>query len=111
MLNKKNRISNERLIIKLARKGEAKKTKNFVFKRFPSHLPDSKFAVSVSKKNVAKAVKRNKLKRQIYDSLRRKLNQIPSPIVCLIILKKGGPEKIEYNEIDNQVNQFINALK
>ncbi len=110
MLNKRNRISGERLIIKLSRQGEAYKTKFFVFKYLPSHFPESKFALSISKKIAPKAVKRNRLRRQISDALRLYINQIQKPIVCLVIQKKGTPEIIQFETIKNQVEQFINHL-
>jgi ribonuclease P protein component len=110
MLNQKNRISNQRLIDKLNKEGKAHKTSNFVFKFLPSHSEDSKFAPIVSKKIAPKAVKRNRLRRQISESLRLNLKTIKSPIVCLIILKKGSPDELDYNEVDSQIKEFFNQL-
>ena len=108
MLSKKNRISNQRLIEKLNRQGRSYKTGHFVFKFLPSLSEDSKFAAVVSKKITSKAVKRNKLRRQITESLRKKINSLKKPVVCLVILKKGSPDVMEYHVIDAEILEFIN---
>jgi len=110
MLNKRNRISGERLIIKLSRQGETYSTRSFVFKYFPSHFPESKFALSISKKIAPRAIKRNRLRRQIGDALRLRLTQFNSPIVCLVIQKRGSPDTLPFQIIQTQVEQFINHL-
>jgi len=110
MLKKLNRIQNQRLIYKLRRKGQIYKTLNFVFKFLPSDFSDSKFVISISKKVSSKAVDRNKVRRQTYESLRTHINDINPTIICLIIQKKGTPEKIEYSVIDTEIKEFINHL-
>lgn len=111
MLKKTHRIPNQRLIIKLSRQGQTYKTRWLVFKFLPSNTPESKFALSIAKKVVAKAVDRNKLKRQIYESLRPHLPEIPRPLVCLIFIKKEIPKTREFKEIEAQIRQFINSLR
>lgn len=110
MLKKSNRIQNQRLIDKLGREGQRFKTNNFVFKYLPSDLPDSKFTVSISKKVSAKAVDRNKVRRQVNESLRKHSKELKKPIVCLIIQKKGSPKTLKYNIIDTEIQDFINHL-
>lgn len=110
MLKKTHRISNPRLILKLSKQGKVYQTRWFVFKFLPSLTAESQFGLSISKKVASKAVQRNKLKRQIYESLRLHLISLPRPLVCFIFLKKGIPEKPEFKEIDAQVAQFINHL-
>jgi len=73
-------------------------------------LPDSKFAVSISKKVSSKAVDRNRLRRQINEALREHKSAMKEAIVCLIIQKKGSPEVLEYNIIDAEIQEFINHL-
>lgn len=110
MLNQKNRISNPRLIDKLNKEGKAYKTSHFVFKFLPSLSEDSKFAAVVSKKIASKAVNRNKLRRQIAESLRLNLKNVKHPIVCLAIMKKGSPDELEYKLIEKQIEEFFNHL-
>ena len=124
MLSQNYRISNQRLINKLNKEGKAYRTSHFVFKFLPSHLEGSKFAAVVSKKVAAKAVKRNKLRRQITESLRLNLDLLKKPIVCLVILKKACPacpprweqgrreatESLDYSVIDSQIKEFFKKL-
>ena len=111
MLKKSNRIQNQRLIYKLGREGKSYKTSHFVFKFLPSDLSDSKFVVSISKKVAPKAVDRNKLRRQINESIKAHMDKLKGAIVCLIIPKKGTPEKMDYNMINTEIEEFINHLK
>lgn len=110
MLSQKNRISNRRLIDKLNKEGKAYKTSHFVFKFLPSHSEDSKFAAVISKKSAPKAVSRNRLRRQVYESLRTQLKTLIKPIVCLVILKKESPDSLKYSIIDTQIKEFINQV-
>lgn len=64
----------------------------------------------VSKKIAPKAVTRNKLRRQITESIRINLDTIRKPIVCLVIMKKGSSESLEYGIIDSQIKEFFNQL-
>ena len=110
MLSQSNRISNQRLISKLNKEGKAYKTSHFVFKYLPSSFDSSKFAPVISKKVFPKAVDRNKVRRQIAESLRLNLNTLKKPIVCLVIMKKGVPTDLEYGGIDSQIKEFFNQL-
>jgi ribonuclease P protein component len=111
MLKKTNRIQNQRLIQKLGKDGQSYKSTHFVFKFLPSDLPDSKFAISISKKVAPQAVRRNKLRRQVAESLRHSISEIKKAIVCLIIQKKGTPDKLDYSIIEKEIQEFINHLK
>lgn len=110
MLSKKSRISNQRLIDKLNKEGNSYKTPHFVFKFLPSLSEDSKFAAVVSKKIASRATKRNKLRRQITESVRQNQSALKRPVVCLVILKKGSPEAMEYRLIESEIKEFINHL-
>jgi len=108
MLSRTNRISNDRLIEKLQKRGKIFKTTHFIFKFLPSDLAGSKFAILITKKIAPKAVDRNRLKRQINESIRLNLSELKAPVVCLIIQKKGAPQKLEYSIIDAEIKDFIN---
>jgi ribonuclease P protein component len=111
MLSQNNRISNRRLIEKLNKEGKAYKTSHFVFKFLPSHLEGSKFAAVISKKCTPKAVSRNRLRRQITESLRINLTLLKGPVVCLVILKKEDPDHLDYSLIDSQIKEFFNQVR
>lgn len=110
MLKKAHRISNQRLLLKLSKQGRTYQTSWFVFKFLPALTSISQFALSISKKVAPKAVERNKLRRQLYESLRHHLSPIHKSVVCLIFTKKGLPQKREFAHIEAQVKQFLNHL-
>lgn len=110
MLSQSNRISNQRLISKLNKEGRAYKTSHFVFKYLPSHSDSSKFTPVISKKVIPKAVNRNRARRQITESFRLNMKTLKKPIVCLAILKKEAPAELEYQQVDDQIKEFINQL-
>ena len=109
MLNKSNRISNRRLIEKLNKEGSKFSSHYLIIKFLPSLESVSKFAISISKKNVPKAVHRNKIRRQISESLRLNLSKIKKDVVAMVILKKGVDEP-DYEAINNDVLEFINQI-
>ncbi|MBN2306582.1 ribonuclease P protein component [Candidatus Peregrinibacteria bacterium] len=108
MLSRKSRILNQRLIAKLNKEGPSYKTSHFVFKFLPSISEDSKFAVSISKQFSRKAVSRNRIRRQITESIRLNMSILKNPIVCLVTTKKGIPEDLEYCVIESQIKEFFN---
>jgi len=109
MLNKKNRISNPDVIDRLFRKGALFKTHFFIFKYEKVLQEPSQFAVTVSKKIHKKAVKRNKLRRQVQESLRLSLHLLKIPVRTLIIARPGS-EKISYEDISRNIATFFNTL-
>jgi len=108
MLNKKNRISNRQLISKLLSSGKVYQTDSFTIKYLPSHFADSEFAIITSKKISTKAIVRNKLRRQISESLRLNLNLLKNPLVAVIITKSSILNK-EYQDIEAKIQEFLNT--
>ncbi|MBU1018280.1 ribonuclease P protein component [Patescibacteria group bacterium] len=109
MLNKKNCIGNHDVIDSLFRKGDLFKNHFFIFKFKRVIGEPSQFAVSVSKKIHKKAVKRNKLRRQVQEALRLNLPLLKTQIKVLIIARPAS-EKISYDEINRSITTFFNSL-
>ena len=110
MLKKENRISNPLLISKLHRAGSLYKTRTFVFKFLAANQDHSAFVVSISKKISNKAVKRNRLKRQILESVQSLMGSLKHPFVILIIQKNGTPDTLKYETIKKEITEFFNYL-
>lgn len=107
MLSKKNRISSRQLLKKLFKKGKQYKNNNFIFKFLPSIEPISKFSIVISKKVATKAVDRNKLRRQIYDSIRNNIKLLKTDIVSIIIVKSNVVEA-EFKDLNKGIEDFFN---
>ncbi len=111
MLNKKNRISNKDVIKSLFAKGELYRDRFFIFKYKKATGCPSQFAVVVSKKVERKAVKRNRLRRQVYESLRLNLSSLKSIFTAVIIARPTlADQKISFQELDKSVKNFFSNL-
>jgi ribonuclease P protein component len=111
MLNKKNCLSNRRVIEKLFKKGKLYKDQFFVFKYEEKANQEPQFAVSVSKKISNKATVRNHLRRQIHEALRLNLNLLKKPIIALVIVRPSVVgKKLTFQDISQEVTKFFNTI-
>ena len=111
MLNKKNCLSNRRVIERLFKKGKLYKDQFFVFKYEEKDDQEPQFAVSVSKKISNKAVKRNLLRRRIHEALRLNLNSLKKPIIALVIVRPSvAGKKLSFQSINQEVTNFFNTI-
>lgn len=108
MLSKKNCIGNKQVIENLYRKGYLFKNQYLVFKYEKTNGP-SQFAVSVSKKIDKKAVKRNRLKRQIYEAVRTNLTKLKESFIVVIIARPPC-QKATFKDLNESIQTFFNTL-
>lgn len=106
MLNKKNRIGNRNVIEKLFKKGHLHKNHFFIFKYEETKDSPPQFAVSVSKKMEKKAVRRNRLRRQIYEAIRLNLDSLNKNLAVLIIARPSIL-KSNFQEIGDHIKAFF----
>lgn len=109
MLNRVNRIGNRHVIEKLHKTGHLHKDRFLIFKYLKNDQPKSQFAVTVSKKVFKKANKRNKLKRQISESIRLNLDNLSENLIVLV-LARYTCEKVSYSELDQSIQHFIKKV-
>lgn len=111
MLNKNNRISNKDVIKTLFAKGEIYKDQFLIFKYRKAIGCSSQFAVVVSKKISKKAVKRNRLRRQIYEALRLHLSLLKACFTVVVIARPTlVDKKVCFQDLNQSVNTFFNNL-
>ena len=81
---------------------------HLILKKFPpiNNSPLRKFAVVVSKKNIKKACKRNKIKRIIY-SLIRENNLLSGPPGVFVFFVKCNIEKILKEELLLEIKELL----
>lgn len=84
MVPRNQRLSKKRIEY-LFKKGKKIAQNSLVVKFLPTTRPFSRFCVIVSAKTEAKAVKRNLLRRRIYEILRLNENLLKSPLDLIII--------------------------
>ena len=110
MLPKKNRL-NKKEVEFIFKKGKTHKEGFLLLKIIKyKELPYSSFSAVVPKKISKKAVERNKIKRRIRESLRKKLSQIQPGFKGIFI---ALPEIInqDYKIIDKNINKIIITSK
>lgn len=112
MLNKKNRISNRDVIERLSAGGKFYKDR-FLMARYENAIGcPSQFAVIVSKKICKKAVRRNRLRRQVYEALRLHLPLLKIHFIALVILRPSITEnKVSFQEISKSVKIFFDTIQ
>jgi len=106
MLKKAQRITSSRLISLLFKKGKVYKNKAFIIRFLPSLYNNPQFAVIVSKKVDSKAVGRNLIKRRVSELIRLNLNQLPSPIVALVMIK-SSVTPYSYSILKQEILNFL----
>ena len=72
------------------------------------HRKDSRIAVVVSKKVMKSAVRRNHIRRQIYEYMRLKLPHIDGVYDIAIVASSGELFTTPYEAITDQLNQLFN---
>lgn len=89
MLPRWHRLTSEKDIKRVFRKGAVFFSPYLVLKKVASGKPGaSRFAVVVSQKLAKKATQRNRIRRVIYEIIRLKLAKIKNGSDCIIIPKK-----------------------
>ena len=92
------------------------KGKNYHFKYFSVKLfklpisSNSRFTCVIPKKVVKLAIKRNFLKRKIFNIIKNKYKDLPSSTAIIMFLKKGG-EKLKFIELEEEINKVYEIIK
>ncbi len=113
MLSKKNRLRKNKDFIKILSKGRRINEQALLLIILKNDLKETRVGLIISKKISKKAVVRNKIKRRIYNLIRKKLSEIKSGFDLLIITKPEIKEKkfFEINEIIDRVLKKGGVIK
>ena len=117
--SKEERLCGEKEIDQLFEKGEKFKEVSFVViwqeTKAKSEFP-AKILISIPKKNIPKASKRNMLKRLLKECYRNQkesfyqvLLQKEKKIIFAVIYQKT--EALKYKELESEINLILNRLK
>lgn len=94
------------------RNGQAIHSRWFIIKSISNpHRKDSRVAVVISKKILKGAVKRNRVRRQIYEYIRTILPNLIGVYDIAIIVSSGELFTMSHVEIINQLNQLFDQIK
>lgn len=109
MLPKANRLAKEKDFKKTFQKGKSFFTRILGLKALENGLAASRFGIVVSTKVSKKAVIRNKIKRQISEILRLKLDKTKTGYDVVIIALPAIVDK-KYDEIEEQITSALKKL-
>lgn len=101
MLKKKNKV-NTALFKVVIKKGLGYFNQNISLKIIKTADTEPKFGVSVSKKELKTAVKRNLLKRRVLSVLRKIQPQLNPGFNCVFFLKKGALD-LPYQKLQDEI--------
>lgn len=107
-MKKENRILKNADFSTLIKTGKKYHTPSLCFYYLPNVNNSYRIGVTISKKVSKLAVVRNLIKRRIIAILIQQYNI--KNLYDIIIVVKHGTDKINYQELESQVKQFINKL-
>lgn len=103
MLAKKFRIGNRERIEQILKKGRRFRSPYFSLHYLPSRSPASRLAVVVSKKLSLKAVERNKIKRRLYEAIRRSWDLESKTCYDIVVLVSPRALKTPYETLEKEI--------
>ncbi len=105
MIAKKYRVPKE-LIPRILKNGDSFKSQFFIVRKEENEVNYDRFRVIISRKVESKAVRRNKLRRQVYEAIRLKLKDT-SQGTDFILIPKSHITKKSYTEIEEDIAKNI----
>jgi ribonuclease P protein component len=110
MLAKENRIKKKKDFDKLFKKAKSIKTNNFILKILSNSLKKNRFGFIISQKVAKKAVKRNKIRRNLAVVAKKITNKIKSGTDIVVIALCGIIEK-KQDEIEAEIKKVLEKNK
>jgi len=108
MINKQLRINIQKIPY-ILRKGHSFNSRLFIVKGLESNAKNNQYRIIVSKKLEKSAVKRNKIRRRIYESLRiNHHSTTQKPNLSLIFIPKKSITYKNFQEIDQEIAGILN---
>jgi len=110
MLKKQNRLRGEKDFEKIIKKGERFWDIFLFLKVIKNNLMIVRVGLVISRKVSKKAVERNRIKRQLSEILRIKINEINSGYDLVFFVKKGIKTR-SFSEIKESVEALLKSAK
>ncbi|MEK7547544.1 MAG: ribonuclease P protein component [Patescibacteria group bacterium] len=108
MIAKNFRIPRERIAY-ILNKGEEGSSRLFIIRFLKNNESFPRFRAVISKKISAKAVKRNHLRRQIYEAIRLGLKESQSKkLLDIILIPKKKITEFQYEDISADIKNILN---
>lgn len=111
MLPRRHRLTKQDHMSSIFKKGKLQANAEFVIRFIKNTKKDHRFSVIVSQKIHAKAVDRNRLRRQLYEIIRLKLPTLPSiPNFDWLILPKKARTQTAYSTLRHSLETLLEKI-
>jgi len=108
MIPFKNRFHGHNSLRYVYKNGNAIRSRLFTIKAtYNKHRKESRVAVVISKKVLKSAVKRNKVRRRLYELIRYQLPNLNGVYDIVVIISSGEILSIEHVDLSNQLLQLF----
>ena len=109
MLKKTNRLGRSDALSTVIRRGRVTRGFGFLLRTQKTHLPVTRFAVSISQKAEKSAVARNRVRRQLYGILRERIHAIAPGFDCAITVQRDGCRQAHAKRRDIFIDLLVHA--
>jgi len=111
MIPFKNRFHGHKSLNYVYRNGQVVRLRLMIIKYITNpHRKESRFSVVVSKKTLKSAVRRNRIRRRIYNFIRPKIILLNGVYDIVFIITSSEMLNISHDEMSEQLNQFFNQI-
>lgn len=111
MLPKKLKIGSRGRTEQIFEKGRRINGRLFQFRFLAGRLPFCRFALILRKGTVKTAVLRNRLRRRVYEAVRRNLERAPRLCYDVVVLISTRTAKASYADIEKDIVYLLRTLR
>jgi len=110
MLANINRLRRDREIKKVFAKGRQEKSPNFSLRYLPNRISDNRFAIVVGTKVDKRSTRRNAIKRQMREIIRRDVDKFPKGFDFILSAYKIPSWPLKQAEIEAEILTIAKKL-
>lgn len=110
MIAQQYKIHSKPRVLHILKKGRMFKWGVFYFRRLPNRAGRARFALILSKKIGRKAVERNKIRRRIYEAIRKNFSIVSKTCYDIVVLCSARIAKMDYAQIEKDMIQSLKKL-
>lgn len=111
MLNKKYRFHSRGGVRYVYQHGKTLRSPNMSLVFMPNKRKFTRFAVVVSKKVEKSAVARNRIRRRVYEALRKNFELIPKENDYIFVIFSKNVGEMSFSELEKQLGTLVEESK
>lgn len=107
MLNKKYRFHSRGGVRYVYQKGKTVRSPKMSLVYTDNNRGFTRFAVVISKKVIKSAVGRNRVRRRVYEAIRKNFNEIPKKKDYIFVVYQKNVKEMPFTELENLLADLI----